>query len=341
MKQQEYLDQAADWFDRFDELDEQGQIALTAWLSDKQHQLAFTRIAKALGQPEVAMAALNVAQNLSDESPPPVDTTNLQVAKPTQIPIEKPRQPRTSYLAMAASIVAVAVLLAYLSLNRGTAPVNSIASEAPLLVQSVELLSPKAERISQVLQDGSAIYLNGDTQLSINHNAAWREVSLRQGQAYFDVAHEPERPFVVNIDKVKVQVVGTAFDIDKLSDKTVIRVYDGIVKVIADKTHTLTKGEGITLENNLWSQTFRLSDDQLPSWRSGWLDIYNEPLYIVVERFSRYLAKPVIITGKKTSLLSGRFNLATPKASLQLLASAQDLTLEEHNDRFILTDTPR
>ena len=332
MEQQKHLDQAADWFDRFDELDEKGKIALSDWLSEEQHQIAFQRIAQAFGQPEVAQAAINVAANRCDD-------TNL---KNDSAANEKPRQPYVSYWAMAASFVAVAVLVAYLRLNQPTPPSPGIVDNTvPLLAQTMQLSSSKAQRISQVLNDGSAVHLNGDSQLSVNHNATFREVDLRKGQAYFDVAHEPSRPFIVNVDKVKVQVVGTAFDIDKLSDKTVIRVYDGIVKIIADKTHTLIKGEGIVLENNLWSQTFRLTDEQLPAWRSGWLDIFNEPLYLTVERFSRYLQKPVEINVDKDALLTGRFNLSEPEAALQLLASAQGLTLEEHQDRFVLTDTAR
>ena len=331
MEQQEHLDQAADWFDRFDELDEKGKIALSVWLSDKQHQLAFQRIAQAFGQPEVAMAAINVAANLSEQS-------NL---KRNSALNKKPHTSHTHYWAMAASIVVVAVLVAFLKLNQPTPSHNIADDTVALLSETMQLSSPKAQRISQVLKDGSAVYLNGDSHLNVNHSATLREVSLRKGQAYFDVAHEPSRPFIVSVDKVKVEVVGTAFDIDKLSDKTVIRVYDGIVKIIADKTHTLTKGEGIVLENNLWSQTFRLVDDQLPAWRSGWLDIFNEPLYLAVERFSRYLQKPVEITANKDALLTGRFNVAEPEAALKLLASAQGLILEEHQDRFVLIETAR
>lgn len=331
MEQQKHLDQAADWFDRFDELDEKGKIALSAWLSEEQHQIAFQRIAQAFGQPEVAQAAINVAANRCDDT----SLKNDSAAN------KKPRQPYVSYWAMAASFVAVAVLVGYLRLNQPIPSPEIVDNAVPLLAQTMQLSSSKAQRISQVLNDGSAVYLNGDSQLSVNHNATFREVDLRKGQAYFDVAHEPSRPFIVNVDKVKVQVVGTAFDIDKLSDKTVIRVYDGIVKIIADKTHTLIKGEGIVLENNLWSQTFRLTDEQLPAWRSGWLDIFNEPLYLAVERFSRYLQKPVEINVDKDALLTGRFNLSEPEAALQLLASAQGLTLEEHQDRFVLTDTAR
>ena len=99
MEQQKHLDQAADWFDRFDELDEKGKIALSAWLSEEQHQIAFQRIAQAFGQPEVAQAAINVAAKRYDDT----SLKNDSAAN------KKPRQPYVSYWAMAASFVAVAV----------------------------------------------------------------------------------------------------------------------------------------------------------------------------------------------------------------------------------------
>ncbi len=219
---------------------------------------------------------------------------------------------------------------------------QSAQPAAPVLVagaqaQTLSVETTAGEPESAVLRDGSVVYLNGNSALQVNHTAALREVSLTRGQAYFDVAHAPDRPFVINVDSTRVQVVGTAFDIDKLAHQTVIRVYEGVVRVFADKSLTLVKGEGVVLEDGNWHRTFRIDDSQLPEWRSGWLDVDNQPVSVVAEQLSRYLPKPVNVEGNSGRLIAGRFNLNDAAKSLRLLAAADGMTLDEKDDTYILT----
>ncbi|OFC72491.1 FecR family protein [Alteromonas confluentis] len=325
MTHADHLDQAADWFDRFDELDEQGKVELSLWLAVPEHQQAFTRIAAAIGQPEVAAAAIQLANRQRN------DKTTTTV--PDVVEIRRTARP---WFAIAASMAVAAVLVIWLGLQHN----NSGQAESPVTVAQAQTLTvetPAGSTESTVLRDGSVVYLSGNSSLQVNHTQALREVSLTQGQAYFDIAHAPERPFVVNVDTTKVQVVGTAFDIDKLAHQTVIRVYEGVVRVFADKSLTLVKGEGVILEDGNWRRTFRIDDSLLPEWRSGWLDVDNQPLGIVTEQLSRYLNKPVHIVGNSKQRIAGRFNLNEAAKSLRLLAQSDGLSLEEKDDAYVIT----
>ncbi len=332
MTHAEHLDQAADWFDRFDELDEQGKIDLSLWLTVPEHQQAFTRIASAIGQPEVAAAAIQASKR--QRGPKTINSQSVIVAPARS---DKQRSTRT-WLAIAASMAVATTLVVWLGLQHN----QSAQPAAPVLVagaqaQTLSVETTAGEPESAVLRDGSVVYLNGNSALQVNHTAALREVSLTRGQAYFDVAHAPDRPFVINVDSTRVQVVGTAFDIDKLAHQTVIRVYEGVVRVFADKSLTLVKGEGVVLEDGNWHRTFRIDDSQLPEWRSGWLDVDNQPVSVVAEQLSRYLPKPVNVEGNSGRLIAGRFNLNDAAKSLRLLAAADGMTLDEKDDTYILT----
>lgn len=85
-----------------------------------------------------------------------------------------------------------------------------------LLSSSNVLVETKpGERLKLTLPDGSNVTLNAGTRLSypqrFNHKK--REVVLLSGEAYFDIKHDIKKPFIVNADKTRTTVLGTAFNI--------------------------------------------------------------------------------------------------------------------------------
>ncbi|MDC8830811.1 FecR family protein [Alteromonas gilva] len=337
------LEQAADWFDRIDELSEQDKLRFAQWLTDASNQSAFNRVAAALGHPEVATAAIRINNNASQQKTVSSVPDNRAVSLQSVAPQSASPRRKTLYsvygLASAAAIALVAVLVSVNVSNNSAPPeiARQPASSTLSVIQQAEFSTRAGEQHTARLNDGSMVILNGKSALAVNHSAQFREVSLTSGQAYFDVAHEPQRPFLVKLDNASVQVVGTAFDIDRLQDKTAIRVYDGVVKVTADTTLTLTKGDGVILQAGKWLQSFQLENSQLPDWRTGWLDISNEPINDIVQRLNRYTSKPVKLAGFSQLPVSGRFNVKAPEQALQLLANMDALTLTEHSDHFLLT----
>jgi ferric-dicitrate binding protein FerR (iron transport regulator) len=354
MTSSEKLEQAADWFDRFDDLAQSEHTEFSQWLSEADNNKAFTRIANAMGQPEIVAAAATLSNKLLTQTPKngakstSASSQVLPLAPQLHHRVNRRLFWRRGYqLSFAASFVGVAVLLAYvlMSHRHGMPSDTDVNQTAAIKKQAVELSvnisTGIAEHESQVLADGSVIYLNSDSELAVAHTAALRNVALHKGQAYFDVAKDPARPFIVDVGNASVQVVGTSFDIDRLSHATTIRVYDGIVKVLADKMITLTRGEGVILHDGIWQKTFRLAQLQLPEWRSGWLTVDNMPLSEVVERLSRYLTKPVIVQGEDDIAVTGRFKLSEPKQSLALLASSESMALTENTQTFVLHAIPQ
>ena len=93
---------------------------------------------------------------------------------------------------------------------------------------AVELLARIQQR---TLKDGSVIEINRGAELEVAYTASERRVFLLKGEANFDIAKDPERPFIVNVAGVDVRAVGTVFSV-KLSENEVdVIVTEGIVNV--------------------------------------------------------------------------------------------------------------
>ncbi|MCV6628172.1 MAG: FecR domain-containing protein [Cellvibrionaceae bacterium] len=85
------------------------------------------------------------------------------------------------------------------------------------------------EQASRTLADGSIIYLNTNTQLQVNYSPQGRFITLNQGEAHFDVEHDPARPFEVTAGSKIVKAVGTAFAVQWSNSDLKVTVSEGIV----------------------------------------------------------------------------------------------------------------
>lgn len=99
---------------------------------------------------------------------------------------------------------------------------------------SDELMTAVGERRSYILDDGTVVTLNTNTRLQLDYSDARRAVTLIEGEASFDVAKNPEKPFVVYAGSGLVWAVGTAFNVRHDSGLVNIIVTEGRVKVFSD-----------------------------------------------------------------------------------------------------------
>lgn len=94
------------------------------------------------------------------------------------------------------------------------------------------VLFANAELLSDTLMDGSVIKLNKNSNLSYtdNFNSDTREIALT-GEAFFDIKRDETKPFIINLERSKVQVLGTSFNIKSHpgSDTVVVYVHSGLV----------------------------------------------------------------------------------------------------------------
>lgn len=179
------------------------------------------------------------------------------------------------------------------------------------------------ERTSVPLADGSVVHLNTRSALSVSLSHERRSLSLKQGEALFEVAHDPLRPFEVAVVGGVVRAIGTVFNIDHHGQDTVVSVLDGTVRVTRrDHSIDVHAGSRIIIEDGgRVTQPEPVNLPGVTAWRRHELVFDQMPLQEIVAELNRYRADTVFIVDAhlRTQQLSGSVPLGDPVRSLALL----------------------
>lgn len=197
------------------------------------------------------------------------------------------------------------------------------------------------------LRDGSHVELNTDTRLRAAVDEKARTVWLEQGEAYFEVAHDPKRPFVVYAGDRRVVVLGTHFLVRRDGDRIEVMVAEGRVRVEAVDAGKALKPAIITPGNMVVSESGSMlvaatSLDKVESelaWRRGYLVFDRTSLASVAEQFNRYNDKKVVINDPATSdtRISGSFEANNVDAFARLLQRAYGLSVTHDKQHLLIS----
>lgn len=235
------------------------------------------------------------------------------------------RQPRYTR-AIAAGVTTLALVAALLtfSLSRGDRYVTAIGA-----TQTVSL------------QDGSQVTLNTDTSLRVELTDAERRIQLSRGEAFFSVAPNKQRPFVVEIDGKRVTAVGTQFSVRKLENDIMVVVAEGVVRVELKDHRDATLGTGDTARSNVAGISVTRGQDaaELLSWREGWIRFDNIALSDAVAELNRYTPRQIRI--RDSSLdnlhLSGKFRTNNIESFLELLEKGFSVSVQQQDEDIVLS----
>lgn len=165
------------------------------------------------------------------------------------------------------------------------------------------------ERSNITLDDGSEIKLNTDSKIVVQFSQDQRRLQLVKGEAFFAVAKNPNRPFVVLTDTSRITAVGTAFSIDISSaNDTEVLVIEGRVKVdrlssavVSAKSELktagteqespvyLNKGQQVLLNYHAAKVSYKHDIDAALAWREGKIIFTGESLAVAVREIDRYI----------------------------------------------------
>lgn len=191
------------------------------------------------------------------------------------------------------------------------------------------------------LADGSRLRLNGATRLDVELHGDRRDATLLAGEAYFDIAHDPARPFTVHAGGSRVQVLGTAFDIDMVRSQVGLSVYRGAVRFAPVRQ----PAAGVTVRAG-WRSHFRdgtaaqplAFDPAQQDWREGWLDTNGMKLGDLVDTLNRQ-GGPVVSAPPPALAdmpVAGRFRVDNPQQLLSAIGGAYGFTVKRSVDRIEL-----
>ena len=199
-----------------------------------------------------------------------------------------------------------------------------------------------AQVLNKALPDGSQLVLNKNTNISyITDFKTNRKVELISGEVFFEVAHDRSHPFVIAINKVKVEVVGTSFNIKRFTNGVEVIVESGIVKIDkGDQQLMLTKGERMTLRDDEGKLEKKPVEDELYNYYRTQLFVANNtPLPKVISVLNEaYGGKVSLSDGAKALGISTTLPFKyTLEDNLKTICSTLNLKMQRNGDEILLS----
>jgi transmembrane sensor len=185
--------------------------------------------------------------------------------------------------------------------------------------------SSGAKRQEVALSDGSRVLLDARSTIAFRRAAGRRDVTLIEGQAYFQVAHNAVGPFVVTARSHSVTATGTAFSVSLMKQKLVVVLERGAVVVASgpsDQRQALLPGQSYTQVGGSAGKIAQVDVDEMLAWRNGYIALHNVTVAEAVEQMNRYAQSPVLIGDAQAGALrvTGRFRTDDPVRFVDTLA---------------------
>lgn len=193
------------------------------------------------------------------------------------------------------------------------------------------------------LADGSQVELNTDTDVRIVNSRAERTLWLDRGEAYFEVAKDEGRPFVVHVGSRKVTVLGTKFAVLRKGNDITVSVLEGRVRVTPGpgpdgRSTTLIAGDIAAT----YGQSMLVSADRLAqirnslSWRFLMLAFDNISLRDAATQFNRYNIRQILVESAdaQNQRISGSFRIDNVEGFVDLLEHAYGLQVRHLENRI-------
>ncbi|KAF1706609.1 FecR family protein [Pseudoxanthomonas sacheonensis] len=339
----------------------QDQAGLEAWLAESTaHRVAFLRLEaawahsgrlKALGAgvPAGQIPARGQWARFSFDmqerrSAVPVDAHAPQTGAAkepldlrglTFAPRTPPRASRAGGYAGAAAAVVLAVALGW-------------GWQRHASVEQASYLTAIGDLRSVPLSDGSNATLSSDSKMLVSLSNGERRIDLEQGEAFFEVAKDPGRPFVVSAGGRQVVAVGTRFAVRRSGADLRVVVTEGTVRLQSEAgtgpqrmPTTLLHAGNVALAGSrgvlVRTGTVEEAERDL-DWRSGYLTFRNTPLADAAAEFNRYNARKIVMGDAQVSAMrvGGNFRWSNTEAFVRLLEQGFPVRVERQPDRIVL-----
>lgn len=214
------------------------------------------------------------------------------------------RRRRRLWISLSAAAACVAVLLSfgYIYIDTGEVTVKRVLAQVKKPVEYVTETVPVGERHTIILSDGTKIIANSRTKIVYpkTFDGDTREVKV-EGQAYFEVTHDEDHPFIVNMNDFRVQVLGTKFDVNSYAGvRSEVVLVEGSVKISTGKQELKMKpNQLVSLTGSDIVSVKTVDASQYISWRNGFINLNGESMPRIIERLNNYYGTSVKYDGKQ------------------------------------------
>lgn len=152
------------------------------------------------------------------------------------------------------------------------------------------------------LADGSVATVNTASRIAVALEPERRHITLEEGEAWFQVAHDAHRPFVVDVGSVRIRAVGTAFSVRRNPEGVDVLVTEGVVETWTDGNEAartrVVQGERSFVAAGAREIVAVKAEDEIEralAWRNGGLAFNGEPLSYAVAELNRYNRRKLVV----------------------------------------------
>ncbi len=208
-----------------------------------------------------------------------------------------------------------------------------------------ELIVPRGGEYQIVLADGTRVWLNSATKLIFPQNFTGKERRVMlSGEAFFDVARDESKPFIVETSRMDVKVLGTRFNVNAYTDNEVVSttLVDGSVEVASgtQKPITLVPGEqayGEAGELEKREVNIRL----YTSWIDGRFMFNNVELEEIVKQISRWYDVEIFFTNenvKRTRFTGGMVKFKPLDDLIRMIESTSPVRFSVKGKTIVISE---
>jgi transmembrane sensor len=215
---------------------------------------------------------------------------------------------------------------------------------------------PSEQRIVD-LSDGSQVTLNANSRVVVQFDEGVRKITLKRGEALFDVAKDGSRPFVVIAGDRKVIAVGTSFEVrreEPAGSTFAVTLMEGRVAIepiswpnalpsaAANGVKLLNPGQRLRFTGDRNETLDSPSIERVTAWRRGELIFDDASLGEAAAEFNRYGTRRLAVEGPAARNLrvGGVFGIRDPYSFAQAMANTYRLRIITRGNTIILTDRP-
>ncbi|MEG2942137.1 MAG: FecR domain-containing protein [Thermomonas sp.] len=327
---------AAEWLARreFNAWADEDEHALQAWLdADTGHRVAFLRLQAAWSESDRLQA---LAAGWKQPGPPPRGYWTTPAGERIELaPRARARRSRMPAIATAAMLLLACTLATGLGWRSYTR------------VDSAQYRTALGATDTLPLADGSQAILSSDSRIDVRLSRRQRHIALAQGEAFFSVAKDPDRPFVVAAGGHDVVAVGTRFSVRRDGPDLRVVVTEGTVRLEsrangrAARPAALLPAGSIALvrHDDVLVRSVPLEDaEHMLDWRQGLLAFRDTTLAEAAAEFNRYNARKLVIGDAEAGALriGGSFRADNATAFVRLLEQGFPVRAEQTGERIVL-----
>ncbi|NWK94318.1 iron dicitrate transport regulator FecR [Sphingobium lactosutens] len=198
------------------------------------------------------------------------------------------------------------------------------------------------------LADGSVAVLNTASRLAVALRPKQRAIQLEEGEAWFQVAHDKSRPFVVKAGDVRVRAVGTAFAVRRRAESADVLVTEGVVETWIEgregSLRRLTAGDRSYVSAGVQPAASTVQNipqevERALAWRSGEIVLDGQSVEYAVAELNRYNRQHILIgdTAIGRERLIGYFRTNDPAKFARAVAEMTGAQVVEKEGDLLLT----